>query len=183
MLLGVDVGGTFTDAVLLGMGGSSLAAEVLSLILKKPSQKVKGALKGIRFHLLDTTDPVSILKVEKVVSYPSTLFLVGSKSGSTIETRSQYQYFFDRVKKFYKNDENKAAERFIIITDHGSPLETLGRSKTFGGLFLNPQDIGGRYSALSFFGLVPAALLGIDIRPVLADAERFQFAVRIESSM
>jgi transaldolase/glucose-6-phosphate isomerase len=161
------------DIVLLGMGGSSLAAEVLSLILKKPSQKVTGALKGIRFHLLDTTDPASILKVEKAVRYPSTMFLVGSKSGSTIETRSQYQYFFDRVKKFYRNDENKAASRFVIVTDHGSPLETLGRSKAFGGLFLNPQDIGGRYSALSFFGLVPAALLGIDVRPVLSDAGRF----------
>jgi transaldolase/glucose-6-phosphate isomerase len=166
------------DIVLLGMGGSSLAAEVLSLILKKPAHKVKGALKGIRFHLLDTTDPASILKVEKIVRYPSTMFLVGSKSGSTIETRSQYQYFFDRVKKFYKNDENKAAERFVIVTDHGSPLEALGRSKTFGGLFLNPQDIGGRYSALSFFGLVPAALLGIDIRQVLADAQRFLDAMR-----
>ncbi|HOW87681.1 MAG TPA: bifunctional transaldolase/phosoglucose isomerase [Candidatus Omnitrophota bacterium] len=161
------------DIVLLGMGGSSLAAEVLSLILKKPSQKIKGALKGIRFHLLDTTDPASILKVEKAVRYPSTLFIVGSKSGSTIETRSQYQYFFDRVKKFYKGDENKAAERFVIVTDEGSPLADLGRSKTFGGLFLNPQDIGGRYSALSFFGLVPAALLGIDARQILADAKRF----------
>jgi hypothetical protein len=119
-----------------------------------------------------------MLKVEKVVKYPTTVFLVGSKSGSTIETRSQYQYFFDRVKKFYKNDENKAAERFVIVTDHGSPLETLGRSKTFGGLFLNPQDIGGRYSALSFFGLVPAALLGIDVRQVLADAQRFLDAMR-----
>lgn len=171
-------GAKVRDIVLLGMGGSSLAAEVLPLILKKPAQKVKGALKGIRFHLLDTTDPASILKVEKIVRYPSTMFLVGSKSGSTIETRSQYQYFFDRVKKFYKNNENKAAERFVIITDHGSPLETLGRSKTFGGLFLNPQDIGGRYSALSFFGLVPAALLGIDVRQVLADAQRFLDAMR-----
>ncbi|MEI7752693.1 MAG: transaldolase, partial [Candidatus Omnitrophota bacterium] len=166
------------DIVLLGMGGSSLAAEVLSLILKKPANKVKGALKGVRFHLLDTTDPASILKVEKIVRYPSTMFLVGSKSGSTIETRSQYQYFFGRVKKFYKSDENKAAERFVIITDHGSPLETLGRSKPFGGLFLNPQDIGGRYSALSFFGLVPAALLGIDVRQVLGDAQRFLDAMR-----
>ena len=166
------------DIVLLGMGGSSLAAEVLSLILKKPSQKVKGALKGIRFHLLDTTDPASILKVEKAVRYPTTLFLVGSKSGSTIETRSQYQYFFDRVKRFYKNDENKAAERFVIVTDEGSPLAELGRSKNFAGLFLNPGDIGGRYSALSFFGLVPAALLGIDVRQVLADAQRFLDAMR-----
>ena len=166
------------DIVLLGMGGSSLAAEVLSLILKKPSYKVKGALKGIRFHLLDTTDPASILKVEKAVRYPTTVFLVGSKSGSTIETRSQYQYFFDRVKRFYKNDENRAAALFVIVTDEGSPLADLGRRKTFGGLFLNPGDIGGRYSALSFFGLVPAALLGIDIRPLLADAGRFLDAMR-----
>ena len=170
--------GKVRDIVLLGMGGSSLAAEVLSLILKKPAHKVKGSLEGIRFHLLDTTDPASILKVEKAVRYPTTMFLVGSKSGSTIETRSQYQYFFNQVKKFYKNDEAKAAGRFVIVTDHGSPLETLGRSKPFGGLFLNPVDIGGRYSALSFFGLVPAALLGIDVRPVLADAERFLGAMR-----
>ena len=166
------------DIVLLGMGGSSLAAEVLSLILQKPAHKVKGALKGIRFHLLDTTDPLSILKVEKVVRYPSTVFLVGSKSGSTIVTRSQYQYFFDRVTRFYEGDENKAAERFVIVTDEGSPLESLGRSKTFGGLFLNPTDIGGRYSALSFFGMVPAALLGIDVRKILTDARRVYASMR-----
>lgn len=171
------------DMVLLGMGGSSLAAEVLSLILKKPAHKVKGSPKGVRFHLLDTTDPASILKVEKIVRYPTTVFLVGSKSGSTIETRSQYQYFFDRVKKFYGNDEDKAAERFVIITDHGSPLESLGHSKPFGGLFLNPGDIGGRYSALSFFGLVPAALLGIDIRQVLLDARRFLDAMRMTTDI
>ena len=103
------------DIVLLGMGGSSLAAEVLSLILNKPANLVKGAPKGIRFHLLDTTDPASILKVEKAVRYPSTLFLVGSKSGSTIETRSQYQYFFDRVKMFYKGDENKARNASLLL--------------------------------------------------------------------
>lgn len=173
------------DIVLLGMGGSGLAAEVMSLILTRSRQKVhplsggiQSVLRGVRFHLLDTTDPASILKVEKMIRYPQTVFLVGSKSGSTIETRSQFQYFFDRVKHFYKNDESKAAGRFVIITDEGSPLADLGRSKPFCGLFLNPGDIGGRYSALSFFGLVPAALLGIDIRKVLADAERFLVAMR-----
>lgn len=166
------------DIVLLGMGGSSLAAEVMSLILKKPCDRVKGARKTIRFHLLDTTDPASILKVEKAVCYASTVFLVGSKSGSTIETRSQYQYFFDRVTRFFHGNENKAAERFVIVTDEGSPLEALGCSKTFGGLFLNPSDIGGRYSALSFFGMVPAALLGIDIQRILFDARRFLKAMR-----
>ncbi|HNX68560.1 MAG TPA: bifunctional transaldolase/phosoglucose isomerase [Candidatus Omnitrophota bacterium] len=171
------------DIVLLGMGGSSLAAEVLSLILTKPTQKVKGALKGVRFHLLDTTDPASILKVEKAVRYPKTVFLVGSKSGSTIETRSQYQYFFDRLTKFYKGDANKAAERMVIVTDEGSPMADLGRSKPFCGLFLNPGDIGGRYSALSFFGLVPAALLGIDIRKILGDAQRFLTVMRQEKDL
>ena len=166
------------DVVLLGMGGSSLAAEVLSLILKRSADKVKGALKGIRFHLLDTTDPASILKVEKVIRYPKTVFLVGSKSGSTIETRSQYQHFFAKVTAFYKGDEAKAAARFVLVTDEGSPLADLGRSKPFAGVFLNPGDIGGRYSALSFFGLVPAALLGIDVRRVVSDAQRFLDAMR-----
>lgn len=166
------------DVVLLGMGGSSLAAEVLSLILKRPADKVKGAPKGIRFHLLDTTDPASILKVERVIRYPKTVFLVGSKSGSTIETRSQYQYFFAKVTAFYKGDEAKAAARFVLVTDEGSPFADLGHSKPFAGVFLNPGDIGGRYSALSFFGLVPAALLGIDVRKIVADAQRFLDAMR-----
>lgn len=161
------------DVVLLGMGGSSLAAEVLSLILKNPGDMVRGALKGIRFHLLDTTDPASILKVEKKVRYSKTVFLVGSKSGSTIETRSQYQYFFAKVTAFYKGDEAKAASRFVLVTDEGSPFADLGRSKPFAGVLLNPGDIGGRYSALSFFGLAPAALLGIDVRKVAADAQQF----------
>ncbi|MBU9888657.1 MAG: bifunctional transaldolase/phosoglucose isomerase [Candidatus Omnitrophica bacterium] len=171
------------DVVLLGMGGSSLAAEVLSLILKKPADKVKGAPKGTRFHLLDTTDPASILKVEKVIRYPKTVFLVGSKSGSTIETRSQYQYFFAKVTAFYKGDESQAATRFVLVTDDGSPLADLGRSKPFAGVFLNPGDIGGRYSALSFFGLVPAALLGIDVRRIVADAQRFLDAMRADKDI
>ncbi|OQA41955.1 MAG: Transaldolase [Candidatus Omnitrophica bacterium ADurb.Bin314] len=158
------------DIVLLGMGGSSLAAEVMSLILSKPSHRCAGAPK-MRFHLLDTTDPLSIAKVDRAVNYASTIFVVGSKSGSTIETRSQYQFFFDAVKKAFRGDAKKAANRFVFVTDDGSPFAALGRSLNLAGLFLNPSDIGGRYSALSFFGLVPAALLGIDIRKIVKDAQ------------
>ncbi len=171
-----------TDLVLLGMGGSSLAAEVFSEILKAPKYKTKDA-KKVRFHLLDTTDPAAITKVERATKVQTAFYLVGSKSGSTIETRSQYQYFFDKVKKFYKGDEDKAAGRFIIVTDFDSPLETLAKSKPFAALFLNPKDIGGRYSALSMFGLVPAAILGIDVRKVLADANRFLKNMREEKDL
>lgn len=171
------------DIVLLGMGGSSLAAEVMSLILKKPSCKVPGAPKTMRFHLLDTTDPLSILKVDQAVDYAKTIFVVGSKSGSTIETRSQYQYFFNAVQKFFKGDKDKAAGRFVIVTDDGSPLAAMGRGMRLAGLFLNPPDIGGRYSALSLFGFVPAALLGIDIRRIVKDAQRVHANMRGETDL
>lgn len=158
------------DIVLLGMGGSSLAAEVMSLILTKPAHKAAGAPK-MRFHLLDTTDPLSVLKVAKAVNYSKTIFVVGSKSGSTVETRSQFQYFLAEVKKHYKGDAAKAEGRFVVVTDDGSPLAASGRQMSLAGLFLNPSDIGGRYSALSFFGFVPAALLGIDVRKLVKDAQ------------
>lgn len=175
--------GKVRDIVLLGMGGSSLAAEVMSLILKDPSHKTAGAPKGIRFHLLDTTDPASIAKVARAVDYAKTVFVVGSKSGSTIETRSQFRYFFDAVKKFYKGDEAKAAGRFVIVTDFGSPLAETGQKMNPAGLFLNPTDIGGRYSALSFFGFVPAALLGIDVRKIVKDAQRVHANMREEKDL
>ncbi len=159
------------DIVLLGMGGSSLAAEVMASILKKPSHRSPSAAKP-RFHLLDTTDPLSISRVNDVIRYDKTIFIVGSKSGSTIETRSQYQFFFHAVKRFYRGDEAKAASRFVIVTDEGSPFAQMGKAMNLAGLFLNPSDIGGRYSALSLFGLVPAASLGMDVRKVLKDAQR-----------
>ena len=172
-----------SDIVLLGMGGSSLAAEVMSLILGNSGDKVSGAPKGIRFHLLDTTDPLSISKVDKAIRYDSTIFVVGSKSGSTVETRSQYQYFIDAAKKFYNGDAQKAAGRFVIVTDDGSPLAAMGQKMDLAGLFLNPTDIGGRYSALSFFGFVPATLLGINLRKMLKDAQRVHDNMTVEKDL
>lgn len=155
------------DIVLLGMGGSSLAPEVLHSICKaRPNSP--------RFRILDTTDASAIGKLSKELNLKSTWFVVASKSGSTIETLSQFQYFYDRVCAVYaKKDTEKAGRPFIAITDAGSSLEKLARQKHFRKTFINPSDIGGRYSALSFFGMVPAALAGLDIRAILRSARRF----------
>lgn len=156
------------DVVLLGMGGSSLAPEVLSLICQRSA---KG--KGVRFYVLDTTDPAAILNVEKKIKLPKTLFLVSSKSGSTVETMSQFQFFYDRVSKLYARmpDRAQAAGRhFVAITDAGSRLESEGHQRHFRRVFINPSDVGGRYSALSLFGMVPAAILGIPVRELIKSA-------------
>lgn len=147
--------------VLLGMGGSSLAPEVFASTF--------GAQPGFPpLHVLDSTDPARIKAVENAVDLKKTLFIVSSKSGSTIETLSFFKYFYALT------GENGA--QFMAITDPNSPLEHLGRQKGFADIFLNPADIGGRYSALSYFGLVPAALLGIDLDRLWANAERMMSA-------
>ncbi len=160
------------DVVLLGMGGSSLAAEVMAFILKPKSEKYP------RFHVLDTTDYRAIQAVERKLRLPSALFVVSSKSGSTVETTSQFQYFYDKVSKLNgrkKGDEAALAtgRHFIAITDAGSQLEKLAQEKKFRRVFINPSDIGGRYSALSYFGLVPAALIGVPVHAVIGSAVRF----------
>jgi len=147
----------FTHVVLLGMGGSSLAPEVL--------YQTFGKQPGFPdFLMLDSTDPVAIYNVETAVDLKHTLFLVSSKSGGTIETLSFYKHFSPLT------GDNGA--QFIAITDPGSELEALAREKGFRDVFLNPEDIGGRYSALSYFGMVPAALMGIDLDRMWAEAER-----------
>lgn len=150
------------SVVLLGMGGSSLAPEVCDLVLRRPGSKP-------RFFILDTTDPAGIRAIENAIDYRSTWFIVASKSGGTIETTSQLSFFYDRAKTKLKA---KASEHFIAITDSGSPLQALANENRFRKVFLNPADIGGRYSALSFFGLVPAALAGIDFRRLVFNARR-----------
>jgi transaldolase/glucose-6-phosphate isomerase len=147
----------FDTVVLLGMGGSSLAPEVLSTTF--------GAQAGFpRLVMLDTTDPTQIRETEKSLDLRRTLFIVSSKSGGTIETSSLFQYFFEKA------GHNGA--QFIAITDPGSSLEAQARENSFRDIFLNPADIGGRYSALSYFGLVPAALIGIDLDQLWASTER-----------
>jgi transaldolase/glucose-6-phosphate isomerase len=150
----------YETAVLLGMGGSSLAAEVLYSTFGAPP----GALS---LKVLDTTDPATIQAVEEAVDLKRTLFIVASKSGSTIETVSHLAYFWKKLAD---------GRHFIAITDAGTPLERLARERGFRKLFLNPPDIGGRYSALSYFGLVPAALIGADIDQLLDRAHEMLHA-------
>ena len=151
-----------TDVVLLGMGGSSLAPEVF----RRSFGERDG---GMRLHVLDSTDAAAIRATEEAVDLAKTLFLVSSKSGGTIETLSQFRYFHARV--LDEVGEDGAGSHFAAITDPGSKLAGLADEHDFRGLFLNDPDIGGRYSALSYFGLVPAALLGADVRKILEGAQ------------
>jgi glucose-6-phosphate isomerase len=149
----------FTDIVLLGMGGSSLAPEVIRAVI--------GVAPGWpRFHMLDSTDPAAV----RAASTPPdrTLYLLASKSGTTIEPNSLAAYFRQRL-----TDAGIArwTDHLVAITDDGTALARRAQSEQFRDLFLNPPDIGGRYSALSFFGLVPAALMGVDIAALLGWGE------------
>jgi len=153
----------YQRAVLLGMGGSSLAPEVF--------QATFGAAPGYPLlTVLDTTDPATILAVERSLDLPRTLFIVSSKSGTTIETVSLFRYFAEKVRPL----TGGRLDNFIAITDPGTPLEELASKERFWRCFLNPPDVGGRYSALSYFGLVPAALIGVDIRLLLDSARRLE---------
>jgi len=148
-------GRRFTDVVLLGMGGSSLCPDVL--------RNTFGAAKGHpKMHVLDTTDPATILGVRARIRLPKTLFIVASKSGETTETLSHLAYFWEQTKGNGK--------QFAAITDPGTSLEKLARERRFRWVFTNPPDIGGRYSALSYFGLVPGALIGVNVTEMLERA-------------
>lgn len=151
----------FKHIVLLGMGGSSLAPEVF--------QKTFGSKKGYpNLHIIDTTDPDAILTIENQIDLDETLFIVSSKSGGTVETLSLLKYFFNKLK--FKNIVNHPGEHFIAITDPNSNLVQIGNVYGFRYIFENDSNIGGRFSALSYFGLIPAALLGIDIKKILQNA-------------
>ncbi|HMD56110.1 MAG TPA: hypothetical protein VKG82_01420 [Solirubrobacteraceae bacterium] len=143
-----------SDVVLLGMGGSSLAPEVLRRAFQAEGQRP-------RLHVLDSTDAATILAVQAAVELDHTLFLVSSKSGGTIEPLSLFAYFHSIVAD---------GSRFAAITDPGSGLERLAAEQGFRKVFAGDPDIGGRYSALSPFGIVPAALMGIDVRTLLTRA-------------
>ena len=151
----------FRDAVVLGMGGSSLAPEVFSQTFKAPA----GALT---VHVLDTTDPAAIAAMEQAIDVKKTLFVVASKSGTTLETLSHFHYFWERT--------GGQGRQFIAITDPGTPLADEAQKRGLRQTFLNPADIGGRYSALSYFGLVPAALGGVDLGALLDRAATMMHA-------
>jgi transaldolase/glucose-6-phosphate isomerase len=150
----------FTDAVVLGMGGSSLGPEVLATTFKQ----VKGFPK---LHILDSTDPAQVKRVEKSINLTRTLFIVSSKSGGTTEPNALMDYFFARVEKV---SGQKPGVHFIAVTDPGSSLEKVARQRNFIHVFHGEPSIGGRYSVISPFGLVPAAAAGIDIQKLLEAA-------------
>ncbi len=144
-----------TDVVLLGMGGSSLAPEVMRAVLPTDSG-------WPRLHMLDSTDPAAVRAVATIPE--TTLFILASKSGTTIEPNSLAAHFRQVLEEA---GVAHWAQHFIAITDEGTTLETRAHIERFRGLFVNPSDIGGRYSALSFFGLLPAALMGQDVIEML----------------
>lgn len=143
----------YSDAVLLGMGGSSLGPEVLANAL--------GSAAGFpRLHILDSTDPAQIEAIERSIDLRQTLFIVSSKSGSTLEPNIFNEYFFERVAAAVGPD--RVGRRFAAVTDPGSSLERTAHALGFRRVFHGEPSIGGRYSVLSAFGLVPAAVIGLD---------------------
>ena len=152
----------FRDILLLGMGGSSLCVEVFALTF--------GETQGFpRVHVLDSTDPSQINQIEATIDISKTLFIVSSKSGSTLEPNIFKQYFFERAKQVL-GAEN-AGSHFIAITDPGSKMQQVAEADHFRHIFYGLPSIGGRYSALSNFGMVPAAAMGIDIEKFLDRTE------------
>ncbi len=159
----------FTNALLLGMGGSSLAAEVFSLSF--------GAQPGyLDLEILDSTHPQAVMEKARKLDPKKTLYIVSTKSGGTVETFSFMKFFYNHT--LAKVGREKAGRHFIAITDPGSGLEKAARELNFRKIFLNDPDIGGRYAALSLFGIVPAALLGIDIKELLLRAARMALSCR-----
>jgi transaldolase / glucose-6-phosphate isomerase len=148
----------FDEFVLLGMGGSSLAPEVL-----------RRAFAAESFHVLDTTHPAAIRRLESSLDLDRTLFLASSKSGSTIETRSHLEYFWERT--------GGRGAQFAAITDPGSELERLAQERGFRATFPGELEIGGRYSALSLFGMVPASLMGVALERFLERAAEMMEAL------
>ncbi|MFZ0322170.1 MAG: bifunctional transaldolase/phosoglucose isomerase [Candidatus Sulfotelmatobacter sp.] len=152
----------FKDALLLGMGGSSLCPEVLRMTF--------GKIAGYPdLHVLDSTDPAQVKAFENKIDVARTLFIVSSKSGSTLEPNIFKQYFFDLVKKAV--GEDRAGSHFMAITDPGSKMQKVAEGDKFRHIFFGRPSIGGRYSALSNFGMAPAAVIGIDTKKFLDRAQ------------
>ncbi len=147
------------------MGGSSLAPEVFQ-------ETFDNAPGYPKLRVLDSTHPAAVKAVEREIDLARTIFLVSSKSGTTTETNSFFFYFWDKLKKLGADP----GPHFVAITDPNTALEKLARERNFRAIFNTPEEVGGRYSALTLFGLVPAALIGVDIGAVLARAQRMSAA-------
>ena len=154
----------YVHAVLLGMGGSSLCSEVACETFGKTKN-------FLQLHVLDNTDPVAILELENKINLDKTLFIVASKSGNTEETLSFFHYFYHQLEK---KKVISPGNHFVAITDAGTPLVKVAEEYAFRKVFINPSDLGGRYSVLSDFGLLPMALMGIDIHAFLYSAKRME---------
>ncbi|MCW8804600.1 MAG: hypothetical protein OQK57_09390 [Ignavibacteriaceae bacterium] len=153
----------FTDALLMGMGGSSLTPEVFRFTF--------GVKKGfLDLHVLDSTHPEAIFDYQNKLDPKKTLYIVSTKSGGTVETMSFMKYFFTSVSK--KLGREEASKHFIAITDPNSGLEETAKKLNFRKIFLNDPNIGGRFSALSLFGIVPAGLVGIDLNKLFDEASK-----------
>ncbi|MEO6349759.1 MAG: glucose-6-phosphate isomerase [Candidatus Limnocylindrales bacterium] len=164
----------FTAAVVCGMGGSSLAPEVLQMSLPL------GAT-GITVRVLDSTDPIAVRAVSSASDPAQTLYLIASKSGTTTESQSFFSHFWKLEDDIHSDiPQGLAGAHFVAITDPGKSVDAFAQHDLYRELFLNPSDVGGRYSALTYVGLVPAALMGLDIRSLLADAAAM--AARCEQS-
>jgi transaldolase/glucose-6-phosphate isomerase len=153
-----DVARLYSHAVVLGMGGSSLAPDVLRATF--------GHVEGFpQLHVLDSSDPQQVKTLENALDIPHTLFIVASKSGTTTEPEAFFRYFYGRVQKAV--GDRDAGRQFIAITDPDTQLAAEAKQCGFRRVFTNDPDIGGRYSALSYFGMVPAAIAGYDVRSIL----------------
>lgn len=158
----------FTHALVLGMGGSSLAPEVFSKVFK---EEEKSREKGLILSILDSTDPIQIDEKTRDIPIGKTLFIISSKSGTTAEVKALLAYFWELVEEV---NENSPGEHFVIITDPGTSLEKLGLDKGFRKVFNADPNVGGRYSALTAFGIVPLVLAGIDGHKFLNAANRMR---------
>jgi transaldolase/glucose-6-phosphate isomerase len=163
----------FKHALLLGMGGSSLCPEVLRLTF--------GKIKGFpELHVLDSTDPAQIKALEAKVDLKRTVCIVSSKSGSTLEPNIYKQYFFDRIRK--KVGAAEVGKHFIAITDPGSKMQQVATNDKFRHIFFGAPSIGGRYSAISNFGMIPAAVMGLNVPKFLKSAQEMVKACGAEAN-
>jgi transaldolase / glucose-6-phosphate isomerase len=160
-LLARKIKESYSDIVLLGMGGSSLCPDMMSKIFQSgPGYP--------RLHILDSTDPSQISHLEESINLAKTFFIVSSKSGTTLEPNILKDYFYARLQKL---NSSNIGERFLAITDPGTKLEILAKQENFENIFLGIPSIGGRYSALSNFGMVPSGLMGCDVNKLLKYAQ------------
>ncbi len=153
----------YSNVVLLGMGGSSLAPEVLSFVFDESY--------GLGLNILDSTAPSMVKNYADILDLEVTAFIVASKSGGTAETLSAFKYFYNLLLDIYHGDKDAVGKHFIAITDPDSKLIGISERLQFRALFINDPNIGGRYSVLSYFGLVPASLIGVDVPELLRRAQ------------